>query len=477
MTQYETNIGLEIHVELATKTKIFCGCSTGFGAKVNTHICPVCTGLPGALPVLNRKVAELAIAVGLAVNADIARNLRFDRKNYFYPDNPQNYQISQLYTPVCTNGLLNIATASGEKNIRIRELHMEEDAGKLIHQEDGTSLVDYNRSGVPLIEIVTEPDFETADEVVAFLEKLRRIIQYLKASDCRMQEGSLRVDVNLSVRERGSKTLGTRTEMKNLNSFRSVARAIQAEAERQIAVLSVGNEVVQESRRWEDTGNESVAMRLKETTADYRYFPDPDLPVLEVSEEWIEEIKAKQPEFPEAKAERYQKEFALPKYDAEILTSAWQLAELFEQTAARGCRPKEVSNWLMTELLRLMRENGEDVQTLSMKAEDLAELIGLVKEGKINRTVAKQVFEAMYLYRVKPLAYVTEQGLLMTENEEELGELVQQVFVQFPQSVADYRGGKEKAFGFLIGQTMKAAGGRANPETVAKVLRKCLQFD
>ena len=356
--QYETVIGLEVHVELATKTKIFCSCSTRFGSAPNTHVCPVCTGMPGSLPVLNKQVVEYALAVGLATNCQINQYCKFDRKNYFYPDNPQNYQISQLYLPICHDGFVEIETEAGKKKIGIHEIHMEEDAGKLVHDEWGDcSLVDYNRSGVPLIEIVSEPDMRNAQEVIAYLEKLRMTIQYLGASDCKLQEGSMRADVNLSVREAGTKNFGTRTEMKNLNSFKAIARAIEGERERQIELLESGGQVIQETRRWDDGKGMSRAMRSKEDAQDYRYFPDPDLVPVRIDDEWIERIRRAQPEMREEKIARYQEQFELPLYDAQILTESKHLADIFEEAASISQKPKEVSNWLMVEGMRLLKES------------------------------------------------------------------------------------------------------------------------
>ena len=355
MKQYETVIGLEVHVELATKTKIFCGCSTEFGGAPNTHTCPVCTGMPGSLPVLNKKVVEFALKAGLAANCQIHQYCKFDRKNYFYPDNPQNYQSSQLYLPICHDGWVEIETSAGKKKIRIHEMHMEEDAGKLIHDEwEDYSLVDYNRSGVPLIEIVSEPDMRSSEEVIAYLEKLRCMMQYLGVSDCKLQEGSMRADVNLSVREVGAEEFGTRTEMKNLNSFKAIARAIEGERERQIELIEEGKAVIQETRRWDDNKESSHAMRSKEDAQDYRYFPEPDLVPIVIDDEWIEKIKAKQPEFRDEKLERYKKEFDIPQYDAEILTESKHMADIFEETTAICGKPKKVSNWLMVETMRLL---------------------------------------------------------------------------------------------------------------------------
>ena len=395
--QYETVIGLEVHVELATKTKIFCGCSTAFGGAPNTHTCPVCTGMPGSLPVLNKQVLEYAVAVGLATNCTITQYCKFDRKNYFYPDNPQNYQISQLYLPICRDGKVEIETENGKKFVGIHEIHMEEDAGKLVHDEwDDCSLVDYNRSGVPLIEIVSEPDMRSAEEVIAYLEKLRMIVQYLGASDCKLQEGSMRADVNLSVREVGAAEFGTRTEMKNLNSFKAIARAIEGERERQIDLLEAGEKVVQETRRWDDGKGESYAMRSKEDAQDYRYFPDPDLVPIVLSDEFLDDIRAKQPEFRQEKMARYKEEFDIPEYDIEIITGTKRMADMFEETVALGAQPKKVSNWLMVETLRLLKENNMDPEDIRFSPAHLAGLIRLTDEKAINSTVAKEVFEEIF---------------------------------------------------------------------------------
>lgn len=473
--QYETVIGLEVHVELATKTKIFCGCSTAFGGEPNTHTCPVCTGMPGSLPVLNKQVLEYAVAVGLATNCNITRYCKFDRKNYFYPDNPQNYQISQLYLPICRDGKVEIETEAGKKFVGIHEIHMEEDAGKLIHDEwEDCSLVDYNRSGVPLIEIVSEPDMRSADEVIAYLEKLRMTIQYLGASDCKLQEGSMRADVNLSIREVGAKEFGTRTEMKNLNSFKAIARAIEGETERQIDLIESGEKVIQETRRWDDNKGESYAMRSKEDAQDYRYFPDPDLVPISLTEEYLEEIRKRQPEFREAKMLRYKEEFDLPEYDVDIITASKHMADLFEATVALGSQPKKVSNWLMVETLRLLKENGLDAEDIRFSPENLSKLIRMTDAKEINSSVAKEVFEAMFKENVDPEAYVEEKGLKTVNDEGALRKTVEQVIAENPQSVEDYRNGKEKAIGFLVGQTMKAMKGKADPGMVNKLLKELL---
>lgn len=475
MAQYETVIGLEVHVELATKTKIFCGCSTAFGGAPNSHTCPVCTGLPGSLPVLNKQVVEYAMAVGLATNCQINQYCKFDRKNYFYPDNPQNYQISQLYYPICHDGGIKIDVNGQKKIVRIHEIHMEEDAGKLVHDEwEDVSLVDYNRSGVPLIEIVSEPDMRSADEVIAYLEKLRLIIQYLGASDCKLQEGSMRADVNLSVRPVGSETFGTRTEMKNLNSFKAIARAIESERARQIELIEEGKSVVQETRRWDDNKEYSYPMRSKEDAQDYRYFPEPDLPPLQIPDEWIKQLKSSQPELRDEKMARYKEEYEIPDYDADIITGSKRMADIFEQTVALGAAPKKVSNWLMTETMRLLKEQMMDPDELDFSPKHLAMLIALVEKKTINQTIAKEVFEKIFADDIEPESYVKEHGLGMVSDTDALQKTVEEVIAANPQSVADYKAGKQKAIGFLVGQTMKAMKGKANPTAVNEILVKLL---
>ncbi|MCI6731910.1 MAG: Asp-tRNA(Asn)/Glu-tRNA(Gln) amidotransferase subunit GatB [Lachnospiraceae bacterium] len=473
--QYETVIGLEVHVELATKTKIFCGCSTEFGGEPNTHTCPVCTGMPGSLPVLNKKVLEHAIAVGLATNCQINRYSKFDRKNYFYPDNPQNYQISQLYLPICHDGFVEIETANGKKKIGIHEIHMEEDAGKLIHDEwTDSTLVDFNRSGVPLIEIVSEPDMRSAEEVIAYLDKLKTTIQYLGASDCKLQEGSMRADVNLSVREVGAEKFGTRTEMKNLNSFKAIARAIEGEKDRQISLIEAGKQVVQETRRWDDTKESSYAMRSKEDAQDYRYFPDPDLVPIVVSEELLETIRQRQPEFREEKMVRYMDQFELPEYDAEIITSTRKLADIFEKTAEICGKPKKVSNWLMVETMRLLKEKGMEPEQIHFSPEHFAKLIELADAGTINSTVAREVFEKIFDDDIDPDVYVEEHGLKSVNDEGALRAEIEKIVDANPKSVEDFKAGKKKAIGFLVGQTMKAMKGKANPQMVNQILNEVL---
>ena len=474
-SDYETIIGLEIHVELATKTKIFCGCSTSFGTPVNTQTCPVCLGMPGTLPVPNRQVVAYAIAIGLALNCDITRQTRFDRKNYFYPDNPQNYQISQLYAPIGTNGRVDI---TDDFSVRIHEIHMEEDAGKLIHDEaTGDTLIDYNRAGVPLIEIVTEPDMRSAEEVTEFITKLRTMLLYLAVSDCRMNEGSLRADVNLSVRKReaGDGVLGTRTEMKNLNSFKAIARAVEAETARQIEILEQGGAILQETRRWDDEKGMSFSMRSKEDAKDYRYFPDPDLPPLLISDTWIDEIRESQPEMPQAKAARYAAEYELPAYDIGLLTSEKRLTDIFEETVRLGVSPKKTANWLLGETLRLVNEKGMDTEEVRIDPKALCDLIRLTDNNTINSTTAKEIFEVIFDHTIDVNDYVEKHGLSMVSDTSELEKIVETILDNNPKSVADYNAGKTKAVGFLIGQVMKETKGKANPEMVRELLEQKLQ--
>lgn len=473
---YETVIGLEVHVELATKTKIFCGCSTTFGAEPNAHTCPVCTGMPGSLPVLNKQVLEYAMAVGIAANCEITKYSKFDRKNYFYPDNPQNYQISQLYLPICRNGYIEIEDSEGnKKNVGIHEIHMEEDAGKLVHDEwDDCSYVDFNRSGVPLIEIVSEPDMRSADEVIAYLEKLRLIIQYLGASDCKLNEGSMRADVNLSVREMGAEEFGTRTEMKNLNSFKSIRRAIENERARQIDLIESGEQVLQETRRWDDNKEYSYPMRSKEDAQDYRYFPEPDLVPIVISDEWIEKIRDEQPEFRDAKMSRYINEYKIPEYDADIITSSKKMADIFEETVSLGASAKKVSNYLMGETMRLLKDNNMEAEDIKFSPSNLAKLIKLIESGEINNSVAKEVFEKIFAEDINPEKYIEENGLKMNNDEDGLRKILEKIVADNPQSVEDYHNGKEKAIGFLVGQAMKATKGKANPGIINKILKELL---
>ena len=472
---WETVIGLETHVELATKTKIFCSCTTAFGGDPNTHCCPVCTGMPGTLPVLNRKVLEFAVKAGVALNCEITRYSKFDRKNYFYPDLPKAYQISQLYLPIARDGRVELHTSGGNSAVRIHEIHMEEDAGKLVHDPwiDQTR-ADYNRCGVPLIEIVTEPDFRSAEEVIAYLEKLRSTLQYLGVSDCKMQEGSLRCDVNLSVRPAGSTEFGTRTEMKNLNSFKAISRAIAYEARRQIELIEEGKQVVQETRRWDENKDATYAMRSKENAQDYRYFPEPDIPPLELSEAYIEGLRAAQPEMAEAKRERYQADWGLPAYDAEMLTSQKALADFFEAVVALGAAPKQAANSIMGQVLGQLSAHGLDAKDMKLTPATLAKLIALVQEGKLNRNTAVKVFEAVFADNGDVDAYIKEHGLAQVSDAGLVAAVVEQVLAANQKSMEDFKSGKEKAFGFLVGQVMRQLKGQAAPAVVNQVLREKL---
>ena len=472
---YQTVVGLEVHVELSTKSKIFCSCTTEFGGEPNTHVCPVCSGMPGVLPVLNKMVVDFAIRAGLATNCEITRYNKFDRKNYFYPDLPKAYQVSQLYLPICRNGKVEIEVEGKKKYIGIHEIHMEEDAGKLVHDPwDDCTLVDYNRCGVPLLEIVSEPDFRSADEVIAYLTKLRETMMYLGVSDCKMQEGSMRADVNISVMPVGSAKFGTRTEMKNMNSFKAIYRAINYESKRQIELLESGGRVVQETRRWDDNKDASFAMRSKENAQDYRYFPEPDLLPIEIGDDWIKDTQDNMPELPEAKRQRYMKEFGLSEYDASVITAERQVAYIFEDTAALSGKPKEAANYVMGELMRLMSETGTLAEELEIEPKKIADIIKFVSDGKINRSVAKEVFEAVFKKNVDPEKYIEENNLAMVDDSSLVEEVVAKVIADNPKSIEDLKAGKAKAKGFLVGQTMKALKGKANPQTVNKVLNEKL---
>ena len=473
---WETVIGLETHVELATQSKIFCSCPTAFGAPPNTQCCPVCTGVPDARPVLNKETVDLALRAGLAFHGQIASQCIFDRKHYSYPDLPKGYQITQFRAPIMENGTLSIQTPDGtEKVIRIRELHLEEDAGKLIrHPQTGDIICDHNRCGIPLIEIVTCADFSSADEVIAYLEKLRLTLQYLDVSDCKIQEGSLRCDVNLSVRPAGSKQFGVRTEMKNLGSFRAIRLAIAYESKRQIAVLEQGGEILQETRRWDEELECSVPMRLKETAADYRYIPEPDLPPLPISGEMLAHAKQSIPELVEDKIARYQKDWALPLYDCQMLTSQKALAAFFEETVALGAPPKQAANWIMGEVLHQLSALHMDAASMPLSPATLARIIHLVSDGTLNRNTAVKVFEAVFSDDLDVDAYIQEHGLLQVSDTALLDEVVSRVLAANPKSVADYRSGKEKAFGFLVGQVMRELRSQAAPRLVHEILKSKL---
>lgn len=474
--EWEIVMGLEVHTELATKTKIFCGCSTAFGSEPNTHVCEICSGMPGTLPLLNERVVEFAVRTGLATNCKITQKTKFDRKNYFYPDLPKAYQISQLYLPICRNGYIEVKGENGEpKKIGIHEIHMEEDAGKLIHDEfEDCTLVDYNRCGVPLLEIVSEPDFRSADEVVEYLEKLRAILQFTGVSDCKMQEGSLRADVNLSVRPKGQKEFGTRTEMKNLNSFHAIARAIAYESRRQIDLLEDGEAVVQETRRWDDNKGYSYAMRSKEDAQDYKYFPEPDLPPIEISDARIEEIRESMPELPEQKKRRYREELGLPEYDTEILTGNMAFVTLFEEAVKLCDSPKDVANWIMGEVMKLLNDTGTLPEDMTLAPEKLAVVIQMVKSGKINRGTGKTVLEKVFTDDVDPESYVQENNLAQITDLGAIRPVLEEVIAANEKSVSEYKAGKTQAMGYIMGQAMRALKGKAPAQEVQKMLHELL---
>ncbi len=476
MSHYETVIGLEIHVELKTNSKIFCSSSTEFGGEPNTHVCPVCLGLPGVLPVFNKKVLEYAIRVGLAINCKIAEFSKFDRKNYYYPDLPKNYQISQFDLPIAEHGYLDIEVDNQVKRIGITRVHMEEDAGKLVHQGNITisnySLVDYNRTGVPLVEIVSEPDLRSPEEARAYLEKMKAIIQYTGVSDCKMEEGSLRCDANVSVRPKGSNVLGTKAEIKNMNSFKALQRALEYEVQRQIETLEDGGKIVQETRTWDDGKGITLSMRSKEQAHDYRYFPDPDLVPMIIDVKWVEEIRAALPELPDQRKSRYEKDYGLSEYDAEVVTSSKYLADYFEDCLASGYNnPKIVSNWLTGELLRLLNAKGLEINQCLVKPNQLAEMLKMIDEGIISGKMAKTVFEEMFESGSDPGEIVKEKGLVQISDEGSISAVVDQILQDNQKVVEDFRSGKENALGFLVGQIMKATKGKANPAVVNKMLR------
>lgn len=474
--KYETVVGLEVHVELHTKTKIFCGCSTSFGAPPNTHTCPVCLGHPGVLPVLNRQAVEYAMKAAMALNCTIADVSKFDRKNYFYPDSPKAYQISQYDQPIGEHGWIDIEVNGETKRIGITRVHLEEDAGKLTHVDGGfASLVDFNRVGTPLIEIVSEPDIRTPEEAKAYLEKLRAIMLYCDVSDVKMEEGSLRCDANISLRPYGQKEFGTRAELKNMNSFRSVQRGLEYEQFRQAEILDSGGEVVQETRRFDDAAGKSFSMRGKEEAHDYRYFPDPDLVRLHISEEWKEAVRATIPELPDARKARYTAEYGLPSYDAEVITASKKLADFFEESLGYTKDSKAVANWIMGDLLGYLNMNGKELSDVKITGQGLGEMIGLLEQGTISGKIAKTVFKEMLESGKLPKQIVEEQGLVQISDEGALLGIVDAVIERNPQSVEDYRAGKEKAIGFLVGQIMKETRGKANPAMVNKLLAERLQ--
>ena len=467
---YEMVIGLEVHCELSTKTKIFCSCPTEFGGEPNTHCCPVCMAMPGTLPVLNEKVVEYAVKAGLATNCSISQNSKNDRKNYFYPDLPKAYQISQYDQPLCNHGYVTVETDDGEKQIRILRNHIEEDAGKLNHDEYGRgSFVDLNRAGVPLIEIVSEPDMRSAEEAENYMRKLKSILEYIEVSDCKMQEGSLRADVNVSVRKKGSTEFGTRTEMKNMNSFRSIVRGINYEAERQIELLENGEKVTQETLRWDDISGRTFSMRDKEDAQDYRYFPDPDLVAIKLSDEYIDKIRKELPELPESRKKRYMEELELTEKAANFVTSSKYYSNIFDEATEKCNNPKAVSNRLMSDIAKILNEREEEADKIPFTGENLGELIQLIDKGTISNSIGKKVLNELFENPKSPSKIIEEKGWVQISDEGAIKEVVLKVLENNPQSVSDYKAGKDKALGFLVGQAMKETKGKANPQMLNKM--------
>ena len=465
INDYEVIIGLEVHVELSTKTKIFCSCPTEFGGQPNTHTCPICMAMPGTLPVLNEKVVEYAVKAGLATNCEISRNSKNDRKNYFYPDTPRAYQISQYDEPLCEHGYIDIETNGDKKKIGITRIHIEDDAGKLNHDDfSGGTLIDLNRAGVPLIEIVSEPDLRNAEEVESYLRKLKSILEYIEVSDCKMQEGSFRADVNVSVKKKTDTQLGTRTEMKNMNSFRSIARAIDYEVERQIDILEEGGKVEQESLRWDDVSGKTFSMRDKEDAEDYRYFPEPDLVAIKLSEEYIENIKNTLPELPESRKQRYLQQYNLSEKDAKIITSSKHLSDLFEKTIEICNNPKAVNNWIISDISRILNETEIEPIAIPFDANQLGKLIVLIDKGIISSSIGKKVLTELFENPRDPEAIIKEKGWIQISDEGAIQGIVMKILEANPQSIADFKAGKDRALGFLVGQAMKETKGKANPK-------------
>ncbi|NLN98014.1 MAG: Asp-tRNA(Asn)/Glu-tRNA(Gln) amidotransferase subunit GatB [Eubacteriaceae bacterium] len=473
---YEIVIGMEIHVEMATKTKLFCNCTTEFGGNENTHACPICLAMPGTLPVLNEKVLDFAIKAGLALNCEIQHYSKFDRKNYFYPDLPKAYQTSQFYYPICKDGYVEIEAGGKKKKIGITRIHIEEDAGKLLHESVDGTLLDANRCGVPLVEIVSEPDIRSAEEAQVFAEKVRNILEYTGVSDCKMEEGSLRFDVNLSIREKGAEAFGTRTEMKNLNSFRALGRAVQYESKRQVIDIKKGREIIQETRKWDDVKGVSSAMRSKEEAHDYRYFPEPDLVPIILSEERIEEARRTLPELPEAKQARYVRDYGLPQYDAEVLTASKATSQFFEKTVALYDEPKQISNWIMVEIPPFLKEKEISIEEIPFQPEDLVELLTLIQKGKISGKIGKKVLSLMFEESAgSPSQIVEENQWAQMSDAGELSDIIAKIIDENQKSLDDIAKGNKKAYGYLTGQVMKATKGQANPQLANQLIREMVE--
>jgi len=473
--EFETVIGLEIHAQLLTDTKIFCGCSAKFGGAPNSHTCPVCLGMPGVLPVLNKKVVEFAMKMSLATNCEINKSCSFARKNYFYPDLPKGYQISQYAYPLSEHGYVFLDVDGAQKKIGLTRIHMEEDAGKLMHDEHNpVSYVDLNRAGVPLIEIVSEPDMRSPAEAADYLKRLHEILVYLEICDGNMEEGSFRCDANVSIRPQGQKEFGTRTELKNMNSFRNVQRALEYEIKRQQYLLESGGKVVQETRLWDDAQGATNPMRSKEEAHDYRYFPDPDLVPILIDDAWVEKIRKELPELPLAKRERFIKDYQIPAYDAGVLTADKALANYYEEVVRLCDKPKAASNWVMGDVLRFLNEEKRDIRNCPISPASLAEMISLIDEGTISGKMAKDIVEEMYKSGKPPKVIVEEKGMVQITDEGELIKTITAIIEANPNQLKDYRGGKEKLFGFFVGQVMKATQGKANPQLVNDLLKKML---
>ena len=462
---YEMIVGLEVHCELSTKTKLFCSCLNEFGGEPNTHCCPVCMAMPGALPVINEKAIEYAVKAGLATNCSIEKNSKNDRKNYFYPDNPMSYQISQFDKPLCYEGFVNIDTEDGEKTIRIERIHIEDDAGKLNHDDFGRgSFVDLNRAGVPLIEVVSKPDMRSPEEAEKYIRKLKSIFEYIEISDCKMQEGSLRADVNVTVKKKGDTKLGTRTEMKNMSSFRSIVRAIEYEAERQVEELEKGNTIKQETLRWDDISGRTFSMRSKENADDYRYFPEPDLVSIKLSDEYIENVRNSLPELPESRRKRYLGEYGLTEKAANFVTSSKYYSNLFEDSIKICNNPKSVGNMIMSDIARIVNEREEEPEDIKFTGKELGELISLIDNGTISSAIAKKVLEELFNEVKMPSTIIKEKGWIQISDENAIKEIVMKILDNNPQSIADFKAGKDRALGFLVGQAMKETKGKANPK-------------